>query len=53
MSFTYESQVAIGRAKIIFQRHVESESLCKCCDQPWPCDTRLVETLLTTAKVIK
>lgn len=46
MTFTYDRAVAVGRAKLIVERHVESETLCKCCDQPWPCDVRVIATLL-------
>lgn len=34
----------------ILARHVESEGFCKCCNQPWPCDLRVVRELTKEGK---
>jgi hypothetical protein len=46
----FNDMVSLPVIVTIVQRHQDSDGLCQCCGQPWPCDVRILEGLLLKKK---
>ena len=46
LTTTLKETVNVSSLVVLIKRHVNDEGFCICCDQPWPCDVRLIKGIL-------